>query len=242
MGAIRISKGVAAVIKMCWPDGVIEEFDTDESYFHDIRDELERDLRKISGASLRWQTEEESDTHWDADDEDEPPLDRDFQSYHVFFVSPHGKEFEFETETESVEEAEDPDVDELITTTVRGQGRYGCTVAISLAAPVAAVRLGDYAQFEDGCVFGPDPLSTAVSGETDEPVDIGEQCGQSLGEEALAKLENLRQKVAAVLAKHKVQLLDDSILDLPVPGLRAEEEVFVEGPPSIRDAFFFRGV
>jgi len=226
---------------MCWPDGVIEEFDTDESYFHDIRDGLERDLRKISGASLRWQTEEESDTRWDEDEEDEPPLDRDFQSYHVFFVSPHGNEFEFETEIENWEESEDPDVDELITTRVRGKGWRGCTVAISLAAPIAAVCIGDYAEFEDGSTSAPDPPSVPIDVETDEPVDIGEQCRRALGEEVFAKLENLKQKIAAVLAKHKVQLLDDSVLDLP-SGLRAEEEIFVEGPPTVRDAFFFRGV
>ncbi|HUD98217.1 MAG TPA: hypothetical protein VMR62_01490 [Bryobacteraceae bacterium] len=72
MSANRIPEDVAAAIQECWPDGVIEEFDTDESYFHDIRARLERDLGKIPGASLRWQTEEkhESDTWHDDDDDD----------------------------------------------------------------------------------------------------------------------------------------------------------------------------
>jgi hypothetical protein len=35
MGAAsQIPKYVAIVIKKCWPEGIVEEFDTDESYFH----------------------------------------------------------------------------------------------------------------------------------------------------------------------------------------------------------------
>src|ERR1022692_1130889 len=56
MDANRIPEDVAAAIEECWPDGVVEEFDTDESYFCDIHAKLERDLRKIPGASLLWQT------------------------------------------------------------------------------------------------------------------------------------------------------------------------------------------
>ena len=64
MRANRIPDHVAAAIQDCW-DGVIEEFDTDESYFHDIHAKLERDLRKIPGASLLWQTEAEDDrAYW----------------------------------------------------------------------------------------------------------------------------------------------------------------------------------
>ena len=70
----------------------IEEFDTDESYFHDIHAKLERDLGKIPGASLLWQTEaKDNSAHWDEDEDDEddepPPFRPDFQSYHVFFLA-----------------------------------------------------------------------------------------------------------------------------------------------------------
>ena len=34
---VDIPKDVAAAIKRCWPHGVVEEFPTDESYFHEIR-------------------------------------------------------------------------------------------------------------------------------------------------------------------------------------------------------------
>ena len=52
MSARPIPAKLAAKISKCWPDGVIGEFDTDESYFHETRWPLEHDLRKIQGASL----------------------------------------------------------------------------------------------------------------------------------------------------------------------------------------------
>jgi len=40
MGASRVPKNVAAALRKCCPDGVVEAFLTDESYFHEIRDAL----------------------------------------------------------------------------------------------------------------------------------------------------------------------------------------------------------
>jgi hypothetical protein len=69
MGAAsQIPKPVATAIKKCWPDGVVAEFETDESYFQEIHPRLERDLRNIRGAALLWQTEEpENGASWDED-------------------------------------------------------------------------------------------------------------------------------------------------------------------------------
>ncbi|MGC9949040.1 MAG: hypothetical protein ABSF64_21950 [Bryobacteraceae bacterium] len=47
MDAGRIGADVAAAIEDCWPDGAIEEFDTDESYFHDIHAALEDTLENL---------------------------------------------------------------------------------------------------------------------------------------------------------------------------------------------------
>jgi hypothetical protein len=45
MGAAsQIPKPVATAIKKCWPDGIVAEFETDESYFVEIHPRLERDL------------------------------------------------------------------------------------------------------------------------------------------------------------------------------------------------------
>jgi hypothetical protein len=96
MGASQIPPDVAAAIKRCWPNGVLDEFETSESYFHEIHPALERALRNIRGASLLWQTEQESGARWDAGEDDEPQRCDEWQSYHVFFLAPHGKEFHFE--------------------------------------------------------------------------------------------------------------------------------------------------
>jgi len=250
MDANRIPEDVAAAINESWPNGAIEEFDTDESYFHDIRAALERDLRKISRASLLWQTEaRDYSSNWDRDDDDwehdEPPPSRDFQSYHVFFLVPLGNEFEFETETESLKEPEDPEDpnSDVVTVTVPGKGQYGCSVAVSYASPFASVSFCEYVQFEDGSYSTPDPSNFAYFDEqTGEPVDPAMQYRDALGERAFAKLENLRAGIAKVLAKHRVVVLDQAILDLPAPDLRADGDVFAGETLSVRDAFFFRGV
>lgn len=247
MDAKRIPGAVAAAIAECWPDGVIEEFDTDESYFHDIHQRLERDLRKIPGASLLWQTEAEDDSaNWDDDDDDEPPpFSPDFQSYHVFFLAPQGSEFKFETETESPEEPEDPEdpESELVAVTYPGKGWYGCSVVVSLATPFATVEFADYAEFEDGSNSTPDPGDFAYSVATGEPVDLTASLRKAVGDGAFRKLENLSARIVKVLAKHGVAVLDQAILDLPAPDLKWDSEVFLEGKQlTVEDAFFFRGV
>jgi len=242
--AQQIPEGIAAGIAECWPDGVIEEFDTDESYFHDIHAKLERDLRKIPGASLLWQTEAEDDSaNWDDDDDDEPPpFSPEFQSYHVFFLAPQGSEFEFETETESPEEPVDPD-SELVAVTYPGKGWYGCSLVVSLATPFAAVEFADYAEFEDGSNSTPDPGNFAHSVATGEPVDVTASFRKAVGDGAFRKLENLSARIVKALAKHGVVVLDQAILDLPVPDLKSDSEVLLEGKQlTVEDAFFFRGV
>ena len=130
---VEIPKNLAAAIKRCWPRGVVEEFPTDESYFHEIRYQIERDLGSISGASLVWQTEEARPAGWEDDNPDEPPFhDSKFQSYHLFFVLPNGEEFRFEDETIG----DDPE--NGTQTTYAGEGQFGVALTISLAAPVAA--------------------------------------------------------------------------------------------------------
>src|ERR1039457_1906916 len=200
MDATRIPEDVAAAIEECWPDGVVEEFDTDESYCCDIHAALERDLRKIPGAELLWQTE--------ALEEPDPE-------------APDG---------------------ELATVTYPGRGRYGCGVAVSLATPFAAIRFSEHAHFEDGSTWTPDPGEGAYSDEKGEPVDLDASYREAVGENAFAKLENLRARIAKVLAKHGVVVLDQAILDLPAPELKADSEVFMNETLSVRDAFFFRGV
>ena len=235
---VEIPKNLAAAIKRCWPRGVVEEFPTDESYFHEIRYQIERDLGSISGASLVWQTEEVRSGGWEDDNPDEPPLhDSEFQSYHLFFVSPIGEEFRFEDETI----ADDPE--DGTQTTYPGEGRFGLALTISLAAPFAAINVSTYSAFEDGAMACPD-LTTSLfwDDETGEVISANEYHRNWLGSEMFLKLETLRQDVVSIMASHRISVLDESVLDLPVKGLRAGQEVFLEKSLRARDAFFFRGV
>ena len=234
----EIPKHVAAAIKRCWPRGVVEEFPADESYFHEFRYQIERDLGSISGASLVWQTEEAGGTGCDEDDLDEPLVyDFEWQSYHVFFVSPHGEEFRFEDETIG----DDPE--DGTQTTYPGEGRFGLALTISLAAPVAAINASTCSWFEDGSIAFPDPsCSFFWNDETGKTVRADEYYRDSFSQEMFRKLEILRQEIVSIMASHRISVLDESVLDLPVKGLRSGQEVFLEKPLRVRDAFFFRGV
>jgi hypothetical protein len=63
-----------------------------------------------------------------------------------------------------------------------------------------------------------------------------------LGDQSYQKLLDLRAQIAAVLREHRIEVLDEAVLDLPLPGFRADREIFGEEPLRVRDAFFFRGI
>lgn len=243
MGTSRVPADVAAAIKQCWPNGVVEEFPTDESYLHELRPRLERDLRNIRGASLLWQTEEEEIGARRNEDENDDPLPSDeWQSYHLVFLAPKGQEFRFEDETVSMEEPEDPEQEEWTETTYPGEGWIGCAVGICLAAPYAVINLCSYSRYEDGTMSTPEVESFIYSEETNERVDTDRYHREILTPEAFQKLEALRGEIAAILGEHRIQVLGEPVLNLHAPGLKASPEVFLEEPLRVRDAFFFRGV
>jgi len=53
------------------------------------------------------------------------------------------------------------------------------------------------------------------------------------------KLESLREELISVLSSHRITVLEEPVLDLPVKGLRAGPEVFLGKPLRVRDDFFF---
>jgi len=235
---VEIPGDLAAAIKRCWPRSVVEEFDTDESYFHEIRHQIERDLGGISGVLLVWQTEEAGGSGWDNEEGDEAlPSYSEWQSYHVFFLSPQGEEFRFEDQTIG----DDPE--DGTQTRYAGEGRFGLALTISLATPFAAINVSTHSAFEDGTMACPD-LTTSLfwDDETGEVISANEYHRNWLGPETFRKLEILRQEIVSILTSHRISVLDESVLDLPVKGLRADQEVFLEKPLRVRDAFFFRGV
>lgn len=228
---VEIPRELVAAIKRSWPRDVVEEFDTDESYFHEIRHQIERDLRRISGVSLVWQTEDVD--RGACDDEDEAlPSYSEWQSYHVFFVSPEGDEFRFEDETIG----EDPG--DGTETAFSGEGRFGISLTISLAAPVAAIGVSSYSHYEDGGYTIPDPMSSLhMNEETGIVISANEYFRDCLGQEMFQKLEILREQITSIVALRHISVLE-SVLDLPVQSLKADQEVFVGKPVCVRDAFF----
>lgn len=230
----EIPETLAALIDDTWPEGVIEEFNTADSdfYVQNIQGTLEEDLTKIRGASLAWQTgAEESDG--------QEPIEQEFLSYHLFFLSPDGDEFHFQAETE----AENPEDGQWADGMVPGEGLMGCTAALSLVAPVAAVDFSEYTWYEDGGVAAPDIIQRIISDENGEPITPEDHYRSTLSPEAFQKMEVLRGRIIAVLQRQGIDILDESVLELPAPDLRATTDVFLENPDlvSVREAFFFRG-
>ena len=160
----------------------------------------------------------------------------------MFFLAPHGKEFHFACETTGVDEAPDAEEDMSTETTYPGEGWIGCAVGISLAAPYAVINLCSYTCYEDGTTSTPDVESFIYDKETPQRVDTDQYHREILSQEAFQKLETLRGQIASVLAKHRINVLDRAVLNLRVPGLKADEDIFVEAPLRVQDAFFFRGV
>jgi len=238
--ASLIPPDVAAAIHRCWPDGLVDEFATDESYFHEIHARLERDLQNIRGASLRWRT---TDSQPDArsDYDDELRLPDEWQSYYVFFLTVDGEAFHFEDETDGIEVQEEPQ-GEASETVVPGEGWIGCAVGISFAAHYAVMNLCCYSCYEDGTTSIPDVESFIYCEETQRRVDTDQYYREILSREAFQKLEALRVEIASILAKHRLRILDNAVLNLGVPGLKASENVFLEEPLRVQDTFFFRGV
>ncbi len=235
-----LPKEISRLVKKHWPDGVIEESGTWESYFHEIHARVRADLRRIRSAATFWETERSSrlggqDDDWDDDDDDFGEGSEEFQSYHVFFLSPGGEECVYEDETQSYADPdpEDDEASEPKEANVRGERTEGYAIAISLLARVAAISWSSMAHFEDGSFESPGVQPPGLPEEGAQP---------PLSKEAGRKRDQLRKAIAAVLEKHRIRLLDEAVLGLPVPGLRPGEEVFIDKPVRVVDAFFFRGV
>ena len=88
----------------------------------------------------------------------------------------------------------------------------------------------------------PDVESFIYSDNTNERIDTDDYHRKILTPEAFQQIEALGREITSTLAKHGIQVLDKHVLDLQVPGLKASEEVFLEAPLRVIDAFFFRGV
>ena len=158
------------------------------------------------------------------------------RSYFVILLSPADAPFRFETDTI------EPD-DEGNERRVRGEGRIGCVVAISLVAPFAIVTLDEMEVFESGSRSEPD-VEPHIFGLDGKKLKPEEHYREILDDEDLELLRKLRARIVRVLNDFAITVIPEDDLDQPVPWLRADEEILVGHagePVTIRNAFFFSG-
>jgi len=250
---------IVAALRKAYPDDLIEmPFVNEENPFWEIYDNLEHSLSSLKGARLIYEREPRGESHWNPGsdpDEDPPDWDEHSRSYHVFFLSPSGRRFKYETEQEVLgeDEFEDEEVegDEFgeetehgPARTVKGHGRIGLAVAVSVVAPFALITPDRLINFEDGSETEPN-LGPSVFTEEGEAVDPSSCILELAGRDALPVLQDLRARIASILKGHQIRVLAPEDARKLVPWLRGSEEVFVgvEGQPiTVKEALFFEGM
>jgi hypothetical protein len=102
------------------------------------------------------------------------------------------------------DEPEDLEEENRSETKVPGEGVIGCSVAVCLAAPVAAVEFSDRELFADGSSGAPE-IGRYTVDESGEPVPPETEYRSRVSPEAFQGLESLRAKIVAVLRKYRLE-------------------------------------
>ncbi len=242
---------IQETIERIWPADVVEmTFDSDESYFRDVETGISAAMHRLKGVRLVHERTHSGEPIWfdNSDPDEDPPDDQEFsRSYHLFFVCPDGEPFRYETSCESYDEPDwedGDDEDDLSMETVGGTGLTGWSVAVSLLAPMAVITLSGMENFEDGSTTEPTIESPAYT-ESGQRVNAAVEIRKEMGEPAYQVLVKLRDRITEILQKHKIIVLPEEEWQKPVPGLRADPEVFAghTGEPlRVLDALFFEGL
>ena len=244
----QIRKDLVQLIHQTFPDGIVEDTCVpEESYFTDLYSALRGKILKLRGAHLLYEREPNPEVEWadDADPDEDPPLDNGLSSsYHVFFLGLTGKQFRYRTEIEGGPEVEEEWENET-SETITGEGTLGCVLAVSVLAPLAAIRFGGLDCYENGSQSQPDLWDGYYSDDW-VPIDPEVHIREAFGSQAVRALSNLRKRIATVLESLSITLLPPEEACKPVPWLEAGEDAFVgeaAGRPEItvQDAFFFKG-
>lgn len=253
-----LRQDVRKAIERAFPENVVEMLysnEDGETWFSEVEESLGEDLRTVNGVALfceRGPDERSCPAGYyfddDEDDEEWPPERDNSRSYHLYFLSPAGKDFQFETETEDcyVEPADGDEYSmeepEWETERVAGQGRLGWSVAVSMVAPFAVIALSESVTYENGEVRPPGIERCGEAGDGMPLADLEAALRERLGARAFDTLIRLRAKLADVLNKHGIAVLPEEEWRKPVPWLSPGEEVFAgppDGPVRVLDAFFF---
>jgi hypothetical protein len=241
----EIPKHIVSALKQVWPDGVVDmPLDPDTSYFWDEYEKLRHDLSHLNGRVLLYERKAEGGPQWaegSDPDKDLPDWDKEPRSYHLFFISPADNAVHYETEGQ---EPDENDVLHLVT----GEGSLGCAVGVSLLAPFAVVVLDGMEESESGSRHDPDiePHIIVNVAEKTRVDESGEgYCKDTVGEEGLCALVELRARISRVLESHHIEVLREDVLRQPIPWLRGGEEALVGQagePVTVRTALFFHGL
>ena len=229
---------IEQVLKRAYPDSVLEIIGVlEDSYLAGLLPSLRDALASIPQTTILHdqppQDEPRPDPAFDHD-ENPPMVSEQSRSYHQFFVALRDTRFEYD--------AEDLAPDENgVERTVRGKGTWGCVVGVSLVAPVAVVILDAIETFEDGSVIQPDVHPQRFDLDM-KPLDMDEHVREALGDDALAGLHDLHERIAHALDGLGVRVLSAEEAGRPVPWLRAGEGALVEGTVTVRDALFLRSM
>lgn len=119
--------------------------------------------------------------------------------------------------------------------------KVGYSVALSVVAPLALIVL-NHMEIDDEHFSHsvPDVTPDEVETESDEPVEIGRFCRETLPAEGLAALERLREEITATLTELGFRVLPEEEQRKPIPWLEVPAMPFARPARlSVRDALFF---
>jgi len=235
-GKGSLDRDITRLIRRVFPDGIVQlpddadEFDLDAAY-----PELRKQLAVIDGALLLYEREPGGGPVRDYANAAEDPTDFErTRSYLLMFLALEDERFNYSSE--------DQIEDEQGLRTVEGTGRIGCTVAISLLAPVAVVKFDAMEQYDDGSEILPQVANSVFDLEW-RPIDPEQHFRSMMGKEAVEALRLLAEKIAMTLVARGIRVLPAEQLARQVAWLRAGDDTLMgDGASSgvtVLDAFFF---
>ena len=235
---------VRAAIDRIWPTGVVEmTFDPNESYFWDVYPKLGTSMRRLKGADVVHEIEPEGGPVWydDSDPDEDPPDEQgSSRSYHLFFVCPKGDISDY---TVSTDKRAGPDEDGPFGT-VKGSGREGWSVSVSLLTPFAVIALSAMETYEDGSTIEPS-MEPLIFNERGERIDPEAHYKELRSGEALQVFLDLRARISDILSTNGIAVLPEEEWSMPVTGLRGGDGIFLEvpgGPVRVLEALFFEAL
>lgn len=235
---------VEVALEDAFPDGEVVPVWLEGSWMIDAWGTLKAELSQLPGASLLHEHSPHEAVGWSVDlgfDDDETASWRDLnwgepeRSYGLFFLGPEGEGFRFEIESEFLDEE-----GRLYPTS--GVGHVGWAVAVSAVAPFALLRVRSL-DTEEGVPSLPD-IETRFFDEAGRPQPEEAFHRETLTEREGEVLDALRERIVAVLKGRGIATLTEEEVTMPIPWLRASEEVFAtpgpEGSLTVEDGLFFR--